>query len=307
MPDSVQNCPNRIASTGVSYICKMTGEPTNPIDRSKVVPLLLRRFVKDYQDAIKEYDLPQKLELTEHLLYAISLILWHARTGNENIYTHFLELEDELLKKYRKKLKPYFTKYFFQYFWFDEVLIHKEIYTKEEFNRLPLEQKRLTLEEITDFVERCQDILYYTRSICYLQMEPEKESGIKAPETETEPELLLAETDKDITLPRQLLAIYFLLQAGWGIDRASHPVSAAARMAHLLTGKKFSKIQNSEIYKKYGEMPQYNKGQKLIADLLFIRPCFEELQISKAVELIDAEINNVKNSTRKKLGNSDKK
>ena len=37
-------------------------------------------------------------------------------------------------------------------------------------------------------------------------------------------------------------------------------------------------------------MPDYKSGQRLIDDLKFIRPYFEELNIVKAIELIDEQI-----------------
>jgi len=37
-------------------------------------------------------------------------------------------------------------------------------------------------------------------------------------------------------------------------------------------------------------MPNYKKSDQLIADLKFIKPYFEQLNIEKAVELIDEEI-----------------
>jgi hypothetical protein len=57
-------------------------------------------------------------------------------------------------------------------------------------------------------------------------------------------------------------------------------------------------------------MPNYKKGEHLIADLKFIRPYFEQLHIEKAVQLIDDEIQRaVKElpvATRKKYRDTDK-
>jgi hypothetical protein len=265
-------------------------DKTPVFTRDQAVTLLVKRFIKDYRSATIHYELPEKLELTEHLLFALDLIFIHAYTDNENIYSYYLELEDELLRKYRKTFKPYLVQQFFRYFWFDEVLTEKEIYTPEAFYNLEPEWRRLSVEEITDFIEQCRDFLYYARAIIYLQLEPEsagvEQIRLPAP---VMPEQF--EQDKDITKARQLLTIYYLLKAGWEIEhRSSHPVSAIVRFAHLLTGTKFSNLQNSDLYKKYMQMPHYKNGEQLIADLKFIRPYFEELHIEKAVELIDAEL-----------------
>jgi hypothetical protein len=264
----------------------MSVDPIKPLSRNQAVPLLVQRFASDYQDALKHYDLPQRLELTEHLQFTVDLIFLYAKTDNADIYHYYLELEDELLTKYRKAYKPYFVKQFFTYFWFDTVLLDKGIYTEEEYNRLTLEQRRLTVEEIVDFVNRCRDILHYGRAIIYLQMEPE--GAIQKAETIVLPQ---EEPDKEATKARQLLAIYYLLKAGFDIEhRSTHPVSDVVRLAHLLTGTKLTNMQNSDIYKKYSLMPNYKKDEQLIADLRFIRPYFEQLHIEKGVKLIDEEI-----------------
>jgi hypothetical protein len=265
-------------------------DKTATITRDQAVTMLVKRFIKDYRDAIMHYELPEKLELTDHLLFAMDLIFLHAHTNNDNIYSYYLELEDELLRKYRKTFKPYLVQQFFRYFWFDEVLVEKEIYSQEAFYNIEPEWRRLSVEEITDFVEQCRDFLHYARAIIYLQMEPETAGAeqIKLAVTAISQQ---PEPDKDFTKARQLLTIHYLLKAGWGIEpRNSHPMSGIVRFAHLLTGTKFTNLQNSDLYKKYMQMPHYKTGEQLIADLKFIRPYFEELHIEKAVQLIDAEI-----------------
>jgi hypothetical protein len=283
-----RNLLNVYCRPGILY--KDNTEKKPVFTRDQVVTLLVNRFTNDYRDAIIHYELPEKLELTEHLSFALDLIFIHAHTNNENIYSYYLELEDELLRKYRKAFKPYLVQQFFRYFWFDEVLIEKGIYTQEAFYNLEPEWQRLSVEEITDFVERCRDFLNYTRVLIYLKMEPEsagvQQISLTAPAMTEQPE-----QNKDITKARQLLTIYYLLKAGWEIEpRSSHPVSAIVRFAHLLTGTKFSNLQNSDLYKKYTQMPHYKTGEQLIADLKFIRSYFEELHIEKAVQLIDEEI-----------------
>ena len=263
---------------------------TTVITRDQAVPLLVKRFIKDYRDAIVHYELPEKLELTDHLLFAVDLIFLHAHTNNYNIYSYYLELEDELLRKYRKTFKPYLVQQFFRYFWFDEVLVEKEIYSQEAFYNLGPEWRRLSLQEIADFVEQCRDFLYSARVFIYLQMEPEaagaEQINLAVSATSEQPE-----PDKEFTKARQLLTIHYLLKAGWDIEpRNSHPMSAIVRLAHLLTGTKYTNLQNSDLYKKYMQMPHYKTGEQLVVDLKFIRPYFTELHIEKGVQLIDEEI-----------------
>jgi hypothetical protein len=253
--------------------------------RFKVVPLLAQNFIRDYDDAVKQYELPQQLELTDHLLAVMDLMEQYTETTDDAIWKQYSEKEDALLKKYGKTLKPYAAKYFYKYFSFDIVLAEKEIYSGEEFNRLTSDEQGLTLNERLSFIRWCHNSLYNARTFLYLQMEPENA------EVPTDLSGGQADPDREATKARQLLAIYYLLKAGWGIEqRDSHSVSALTRFAHLMTGTKITNIQNSDIYKKYSKMPNFKNGEHLIADLKFIRPYFEELHIEKAVQLIDEEI-----------------
>jgi len=42
--------------------------------------------------------------------------------------------------------------------------------------------------------------------------------------------------------------------------------------------------------KKYKKLPNYNKGKQLIQDLQYIKPFFEALDMQKAVDMIEKEI-----------------
>lgn len=252
--------------------------------RSQAVPLLTQQFVRDYEEVIKEYNLPVQVELTDHLLNVLDLMDQYLDTSDRAIWQQYRENEDALLKKYGKTLKPYADKYFYKYFDFNLVLAEKEIYSTEEFNRLTLDEQGLTLNERQLFIRVCRNVLYNSRAFLQLRMEPANTSA----------DLNLAgqdEPDKEATKARQLLTIYYLLKAGFNIEhRGSHTISEVVRLAHLLTGAKFTNLQNSDIYKKYSLMPNYKTGEHLIADLKFIRPYFEALHIEKAVEQIDEEI-----------------
>lgn len=262
-------------------------EKNNTLSRHKVVALLAQKFTHDYEDAIKDYGLPLRLEITEHLMSVVELITEYSQNEDESVYKKFADLEEALLKKHRKTLMPYWSKQFYHYFSFGMVLVEKNVYSTEEFNRLTNEEQRLSLGEIGDFVFRCRNILYHARTYVYLQMEPESAD-------ESTDISGLPEPDKEFTKARQLLAIYYLLKTGFNIEhRNSHPVTDVARLAHLLTGTKFTTTQNSDIYKKYSQMPDYKKGELLLDDLNFIRPFFEQLQMATAIQLIDEKIQQV--------------
>src|SRR5215213_10425811 len=122
-------------------------ERNTEVPRFQVVPLLAQKFIRDYEDAIKQYELPQRLELTSHLLDVLELMEQYTATNDKDIWKQYKEKEEALLKKYGKTLKPYMDKYFYKYFSFNIVLAEKDIYSTEQFNRLTIEEQGLTLNE----------------------------------------------------------------------------------------------------------------------------------------------------------------
>jgi hypothetical protein len=132
-----------------------------------------------------------------------------------------------------------------------------------------------------------QNALSHARKLLYLHDKGDALPIITIEETT----IITDEPDKDMTKARQLLAIYYFLKASLGIEgRDGSSTSGIARFIHLLTGTKFTTVQNSDIYKKYLQMPNYKKDSQLITDLKFIRPYFVDLALDSAVKMIDEEI-----------------
>ena len=255
--------------------------------RNQAVALVAQKFVREYYATIQHYKLAQQLELTEHLLDVLELIRQYTASPNENLWKQYTDKEEALLKKYGKTLKPYVDTGFYKYFDFTLVLAEKGIYPDNSFNHLAPEEQGLTVNEILLFIRLCLNTLYNAKTFLSLQLEPETAliEPTTAPAGQDEPE-------REITKARQLLFIYYLLKTGFNIEhRIDAPSSAIiARLAHLMTGTKFTNLQNSDIYKMYSEMPYYKIGEPLISDLRFIRPYFEKLKIQGAVKLVDEEI-----------------
>lgn len=261
---------------------KKTANTSPP--RSQAVPLLAQMFVRDYEDAVNKYDLSQRLEITDHLISVLELMSQFAETDDDATWQQYRDKEESLSKKYGRTLNPYSELSFYKYFHFDTVLAEKGIYSTSEFNRLSSDEQGLSPKERQAFMRLCRNCLLNAKNFLYLQMEPENVEAITDIPNETD-------WEPAFTKARQLLAIYYLLKAGFSIEhRITHPVSAFTRFAHLLTGTKITNLQNSDIYKKYSQMPDYKSGERLIDDLKFIRPYFEELNIAKALELIDEQI-----------------
>ena len=254
--------------------------------------LLAQRFLKDYEDTVKDYKLPQQIELTEHLLEMLELIKEYAQKEDAKVYDNYVKRENALLKKYGKALKLYKEKQFSSYFDFHLVLTEKDIITAEQFNSMDSsEEQRLSLKEIEKFVSLSQNGLHFRLDSLFLQRDPEFEPQARETETIGEAD----ERDNEITKARQLLAIYYLLKAGFNLEhRVSGNVSQIAKFVHLMTGTKFTAIQNSDIYKKYLKMPNYKKDKELIKDLKYVRSYFSELALYNVVQLIDTEIEKAK-------------
>ena len=255
------------------------------------LPLILaQRFIRDYDEVMRHYGPEDKLHITQHFLRVLDIQQQYIKTEDVNIYKQFTALEETLLRHYGKALKAYRDKQFYLYFDPGLVLTEKGIYSSEIFNDLPPQEQSLSLSGMEQFISICTHTLQ--REQDYLLLNG---IGVKEHSVTDKTELPLNgkqedEPDKQATKARQLLAMYYLLKTIGIEHRESNSVSAVARFIHLLTGTKFTNIQNSDIYKKYLLMPNYKKGEQLIKDLQYIRPYFEQSGLLEAVKEIDSEI-----------------
>jgi hypothetical protein len=254
---------------------------------------LVKKFVRDYSDLSASYTPAQQLELTEHLIFMLEQ-LGHYIVDEDYAYCiAYLKAEDELLKKYGSQFKPYLDKEFSSYFIMKDTVLIQD-YTKQD--RDWGERNNFTPEEINGFIYRCQVALAYFRQNLYLN-DAGKTSDLALADNvmehrPNESQIAIKDKpDKDATKARQLLTIYYFLKSTLDIEgRISNSISSIVKLIHLLTGTKFTNIQNSGIYKKYALMPNYKKDAALLADLKYIRPIFEGLGIENALTLIDEEI-----------------
>ena len=268
-------------------MAKSPKEHTNQSNKPKLSKSVFLSMAvgKEITEVLNCYENEQKIEIIDHLLLTFDDLLAYFKSRDEEIYKRYADRELTLLKKYGKNFKPFSHKSMYKLFYFDTVLLEKDYYTSEEYNKLTNNEGELTENDVTGFVNAMKRRLHGEAYHLYLEQEPQVE--IKAQQLTVDKD----ETDKDITEARQLLAIYYLLKSGFDIEhRGTNSVSETARFAHLMTGTKFTTLQKSSIYKKYQLIPNYNKEEYLIKDLRFIRPYFEALQIQKALELIDKEI-----------------
>ncbi len=255
-----------------------------PKERYLKVAFLSKAVLKDIEEVLTHYNLEQKIELTDHFIKLFEDLLECSKTKDFiPPLKQFSNRELELLKKYRHAYKPYEAKQFVALFDFNNVLLEKGFFTQEEFNALPKEERRLKDEDIIAFCN------YMDRELCDRLYDLYLEDGnVEKLNTDLSGK---EETDLDMTEARRLLAIYFLFKATLGIEHRRHTdISNYARFAHLLLGKKITKLQDSNIYKKYKKLPYFNKGHQLIKDLEYIKPFFAALELQKAVDMIEKEI-----------------
>lgn len=204
----------------------------------------------------------------------------------------YADAETELLKKYRSRLKAYTNIQFDKYFDFRLVLAHKFILTQEQFNSIKsAAEQSLSEEEIDLFLFDAKHLLSLSLHFLYLSDTGNAEPTPQPTVTLNDTDNVTEEPDNDITKARQLLTMYYFLKASFDIEaRDKNSISGIARFIHLMTGTKFTTIQNSDIYKKYLQMPNYKTDSKLIEDLKFIRPYFIDLGLESAIKMVDEEI-----------------
>jgi hypothetical protein len=89
----------------------------------------------------------------------------------------------------------------------------------------------------------------------------------------------------------QLVLMFYYFLKGSGLEvRRDINVATTAKFIHLITGKEFTKIQNSEFNKKLQKVPNFKSDKELIKDLEVIKPLFQKVELNDIVKLIDAEI-----------------
>ena len=197
-----------------------------------------------------------------------------------------LQRDAAFRKKYGKTYKDISNAHFSRLFDFATLLVETGYYTTEEFNKLKDQDNQISKSDIEELVYFMRNFLNNSMAFSYMEREPQFETNKTKEIGGT-----IEAGDKELTEARRLLAIYYILKAGFNIEpKQTHSAAALARLAHLLFGKPFTNAQDSSIYKKYKKMPEVNSGSVLVKDLRYIRQYFEELDLKNVLELIDWQI-----------------
>jgi len=245
--------------------------------------------IKEIEEVLTHYNTEQKIELIEHLQQLFKEVAEYFKTKDDSIYRTYADRQQELLKKYGKLFKPFAFKRFDNYFDFKHILSVKDYYTAEEFNQLESNDD-LSEHDIYELTTSMRNFLGGELHFLYLDREPQ---------FSTNNDDSKEENDKESTEMQQLLALHYILKAGFEIEaRGSNSVSELTQLAHLLLGKKFTTLQNSSIYKKYKKLTNFDNPTQFIKDLKHIRPYFEKLDLVYITDLINEDIKTAENDKK---------
>jgi hypothetical protein len=94
----------------------------------------------------------------------------------------------------------------------------------------------------------------------------------------------------DLTNSQLVLFFYYLL-GSWGIwPRGNADMASIARAIHLITGKSYKQVNNSEFYKKLKQAPNFKTDKWLIKDLEVVKGVFLQVELKAAALLVDNEL-----------------
>ncbi|MBX7206041.1 MAG: hypothetical protein K1X81_11510 [Bacteroidia bacterium] len=250
-----------------------------PTQRALFPDFLASQFIKDYEEVCSHFPVEKQIIIADHLLAGLKLMMrdWEENFINtKEVFEEYSKMEIAFADQLKFEHPHYQGKQFYQYFDYGLVLSTKDVVPVDKWNQ-PLEGGQgLTKKEIERFLLLAMKVLTQGRLYIYMKGQPGNSEAEQPGE------------DKEMTRARQLLTMYFFLRATKVEDKKT-PSSRVVRFLHLMTGTKFTTLQNSELYKKYVQMPHYKKGERLIEDLDFIKPYFEDLKLKEAVQMIEEE------------------
>jgi hypothetical protein len=257
----------------------------------RAVMLVPYRFSRDYKKLMEQYPHAIKIEVTKYLEEIIALKLYQPETLEQRLP----DMEMALAEKIGNKITPLLEMGYYPYL-DDSTILTKGVFAEEQLMEVPFEYRSLAGDDAR-FVRICiLGKLNIERMALYKQSETTFTKNATGHLAENEHTDITINGNKPggMTRSKQLLAIYLLLK-GEGIDHhINTPASAVVRLVHLFSNIPETAIQNSDIYKKYRVMPHYKKGKELMADLNFIRPFFEAVNLKSVLQLIDEELEGLK-------------
>lgn len=90
-----------------------------------------------------------------------------------------------------------------------------------------------------------------------------------------------------------------MLRANGQELRGAIDLADIARYMHVITGKKYTNIYNSDLYKKLKVVPELKGTQATIKDLQVLHDLFEQVELKEVSQLIQSVINAIMDSYKK--------
>lgn len=228
----------------------------------------------------------QQIFITEHL------VSWFKGTvfKDENNKEYSLQKVADILQKEIEALKPEKMKNKKPFDW-SETQQHLETLpdTKAKIKYLIEQKTRYKQEsgydfESPDFGEKCELEIKKLKALAELESTPAQ--------TKVKPQLGQYSNSQLV-----LIFYYFFKQNGLE-PRVSIDIAPIAKFLHLVTGKEFTAVNNSDFYKKLQSVPNFKTDKTLIEDLQAIKPLFQKVELNEIVKMIDNEIDLARSETK---------
>ena len=112
-------------------------------------------------------------------------------------------------------------------------------------------------------------------------------------------ELIIAPLENYTSSQIVLIFYYFFKYNGFD-PRNNVDIAPIAKFLHLITGRNYTTVQNSDFYKKLQYVPNFKSDKGLIKDLETIKLLFAKVELYEVVKLIDNEIDMARHQRKNK-------
>jgi len=245
----------------------------------------LQRFSKEYDKALADFTVEDKINITDILVATIQ-----AYKLQPIDYEKAKALHEGLLKKYGKRITAYTNARLTEYFQ-ENSTHHLDLQNELKVENAGTNENFFTQEEHQHFLARVETLLNVNKQHYYLLTDPQGMAEVMDSKENS-----LSENDeknKAFTARRRALAIHYL-DKRFGINPTGNK-QPLAEFTHFLTGNTYDKIYkilrnplsyNTDSVKKKAE-------ESLWGDLKFIRAYFVRLELPEVVKIIDKDIDTI--------------
>lgn len=254
------------------------------MDRDKVIIKHKTFIFNEFVKCCQPLSIDEQIHFTDTILTILPLI--YQDETNQQIW---IDIEYELYKKYRNKMRYFATSGFINLFFksSDQTLF----FFKNMNNTDPYSQ-----EEYDDFFIETFTMLEKIKTHLYIADQDGAGLAKINEETEEKEKLLSAPLPEGKhkmfdSRPQQVLLMYYISK-GLGIkEKIETPVTNIAMFYHGLLGWEYKDINNSQIYKLLKKAPYIKTNKKLLYnDLLWVKDQIKLLGLVSVLELIDKEL-----------------